>query len=300
MNINEFLVKLFGSADSSAEYDQVEQWKEETMANAKSLQDMLQVNTESEGLSGYKSFDVEQALNSNMKMIEEDLLLQDTRLKKPKTKIVALVVALLLLIAGGVYTVTKWGDTEDYQYANTPGKTILQNGVSVTLNENSTLAYNHNTNNLTLKGEAHFDVAKQEIPFVISTDHGHINVVGTEFNVKTNSEETEVFMYKGVVRFDNEEQSISLTKGDLLVANKDLNVSHEMASQVYSYWQNEKLDYKNVPLTNVLHDINRLYGKSLSAASVNSDEILITSSFDGNTLEEIIMILEKIANVSIK
>ena len=300
MNINEFLVKLFGSADSSAEYEQVEQWKDETKANAKSLQDMLQVNTESENLSGYKNFDIEQALNVNLKMIEEDVQGQDTRQKKGTTKTVALLVALLLLLAGGLYTINKLANTEDYQYASTPGKTMLQNGVAVTLNDNSTFAYHHKTNNLMLNGEAHFDVAKQELPFIITTEHGNITVLGTEFNVKATSEDTEVFMYQGIVRFDKEEQSVSLKEGDLLVASRDLHVSHKVPSQVYSYWQNGRLDYKNVPLTNVLDDINRLYGKSLSAASVNSDEILITSSFEGNTLEEIIMILEKIANVSIK
>jgi transmembrane sensor len=68
-------------------------------------------------------------------------------------------------------------------------KMVLPDGTQVWLNAESKLEYNKdygkNNRDVTLSGEAYFDVVKNtEIPFTIQTDRIHIKVTGTAFNVK--------------------------------------------------------------------------------------------------------------------
>jgi len=297
MNINEFLVKLFGSANSNAEYEQIEHWKEEGLANAKSLQEMLKVNTDASGLSDYKTYDVEQAMMLNMEMLEQELPVKKTRnLKKVFTGLVS--VLLLLALAGFAYSY--FSKSPVLQYASTAGPSLLKNGTEVKLNERSNYTYDHESNTLELSGEAHFDVAKQESPFVITTENGTITVLGTKFNVVATDESTQVYMYEGVVKYNLNGKEVTLREGDFVEADKELKILNNQNAQVFSYWHTGKLEYKNVALDIVLRDINRIYGKSLTAHGVDAKEILISSSFAGNSLKEIVMIIEKIANVSIK
>lgn len=302
MNINDFLVKLFGSSNSQEEFEQIEHWKNEGLDNARSLQEMLHINKQTEDLKGYKSFNVEAALLNNMNQLEEESKVDSKKssntnsIKRP----ILIIASILFLSIVGYFTYTSLSIEEAVFYAETPGTEIIENGSEIHLNEGSFYTYKSTNNFLKLTGEAQFDVSKQDKPFNIETAHGTITVLGTKFNVKTSTDETSIYMHEGVIEFNKEGEKIQLSKGQFLKINGEQILSTDMNAQVISYWMNEKLDYKNVALTNVLDDINRLYNKSLKAQNVNSDEIFITSSFDGNSLEEIILILETISNVTIE
>ncbi len=92
---------------------------------------------------------------------------------------------------------------------------ILADGTEVTLNRNSTLAYNENRE-AELSGEAYFKVAENpEHPFVIHSDHLAVTVLGTEFNFKADAESgnSTLSLFEGVVQLDNEAGSFRLDEG---------------------------------------------------------------------------------------
>lgn len=64
----------------------------------------------------------------------------------------------------------------------------LSDGSSVSLNSGSRLAYNRlfgsSNRRIRLRGEAFFDVAHNETPFVVETFNGTVTVLGTRFNVR--------------------------------------------------------------------------------------------------------------------
>jgi ferric-dicitrate binding protein FerR (iron transport regulator) len=68
---------------------------------------------------------------------------------------------------------------------------LLPDGSKVLLNSKSTITYNKNNWNtnrtLNLDGEAFFDVEKGST-FTVKTTHGHVKVLGTEFNVNSSND----------------------------------------------------------------------------------------------------------------
>ena len=64
---------------------------------------------------------------------------------------------------------------------------ILPDGSKVWLNSGSSISYPSGfgeTRSIELSGEAYFEVEKGNIPFIISTEYGKVEVKGTSFNVK--------------------------------------------------------------------------------------------------------------------
>lgn len=299
MNVNDFLIKLFGSADSQKEFEFLDQWQKEGMENAKGLQEMLNINQQMDGLQTYKSFDVEDALAKNLDMIDESTPAQEST-SSSYSNVWKLAALAAVFAALSYFFISKFNSKTEVLYANSFGTEMLENGAEVSLNEGSSYSFNAENNTLSLKGEAHFNVSPQKEAFKVQTQHGIVKVLGTSFNINTTEKATTIFMHHGVVEYSTPTETKKLIKGDFLQHDTEITMNQDRNPELVSYWLNQELNYKNVPLSNVLADLNRLYDKSFSAEVENADEILITSSFKGNSLEEIIEILEKISDVSIK
>ncbi len=294
MTVHDFLSKLFGTASSEEEFGHLEQWKKEGIDNAKVLQEMLDIHDHSNELQHYKSYDVEQALSANLNRI------QDRQVTNSKPLKYVLYVLLGLLLAAGVYIGLKPKAEHTSYYAETQKQLSIENGTQISMNEETHITYHNKENYLKLEGEAFFDVEKQKTPFIIETHHGEITVLGTSFNVKTSDLKTTIYMHEGTIRFDKDGKETKLTAGQLCEVTDEISVKVQEDSQLIDYWRTHALTYKNTPLTNVLADVNRLHGTSLRIDGENTSDILITSSFENNSLEEIVEILEAITNVDIK
>lgn len=70
-------------------------------------------------------------------------------------------------------------------------KVTLADGTSISMNANSKLTYKNEyegeTRDVYLSGEAFFDVAKSDKPFIVTTESAMIRVYGTKFNVNAHS-----------------------------------------------------------------------------------------------------------------
>ena len=75
--------------------------------------------------------------------------------------------------------------------------------------------YGNNNRNVSLKGEAFFNVTPSKVPFVVSTDYAKITVLGTKFNVRARDDGFETGVNEG---------SVEINKNDKL-KNLDLNPS---------------------------------------------------------------------------
>lgn len=99
-------------------------------------------------------------------------------------------------------------------------KIVLPDNTQVWLNGDSKLSYDNNMNGgktrtVYLTGEAFFDVAKKQEPFIIHTSKISIKVLGTAFNVKAYPDEkiTETTLIRGIVELsvnDRPEKKIIL------------------------------------------------------------------------------------------
>jgi ferric-dicitrate binding protein FerR (iron transport regulator) len=295
MTINELFIKLFGSNQSKDEFVHLEHWQQEGLDNAKSLQELLEISNTSESLQDYQSFDVESALSKNLQEIESTPNTNGVN----RTRLFIILSAIALLIASFFFYKNTQAEEKVF-YADQPGINMIENGSEVILNEKSNFTFNFEQNNLELKGEAFFDVSPQEKAFTIDTEHGRITILGTSFNVNTTENSTTLYMHEGKVKFEYSGETYFLSQGEKITIGDQVELTQDDSAQLISYWHDKVLNYKNVALTNVLGDINRLYNSNLSVESGNPDEIFITSTFENNSLEDIVKILEAIAGVSIK
>jgi ferric-dicitrate binding protein FerR (iron transport regulator) len=118
---------------------------------------------------------------------------------------------------------------EIYEAVSLPDRSVVY------LNHNSTIKYNEEFDPriIELNGEAFFTVIPDESTFLVTTEFGDIQVLGTEFNVKTAVNQVEVDVKSGLVELKTEynrskvkkEVKVVYKKGDKIIqeikSNKD-------------------------------------------------------------------------------
>ncbi|RZM30542.1 MAG: hypothetical protein EOO88_00140, partial [Pedobacter sp.] len=103
---------------------------------------------------------------------------------------------------------------------------VLPDGSTINLNKHSSLSYVggffNNTREVRLIGEAFFEVsADKSRPFIIHVNDVEVTVVGTAFNVKGNNDATVVVVESGIVKVNNQKDSVRLTAGEKVEARQN-------------------------------------------------------------------------------
>jgi ferric-dicitrate binding protein FerR (iron transport regulator) len=135
----------------------------------------------------------------------------------------------------------------------------------VTLNANSSLTVSDNLDDAPIRevwldGEAYFDIAKRTgAKFIVHTDEANVEVLGTEFNVNTRRQQTNVVLHEGKVQLSTDSQSTVMKPGDMaIVTPKSRSIQlKRVQPDVYDTWKASYiiLDNKSLPeIINVLED----------------------------------------------
>lgn len=92
---------------------------------------------------------------------------------------------------------------------------LLPDGSQVYMNHHSSISYQEDFSprTITLNGEAFFTVKPNESIFTVATAHGDIKVLGTEFNVKTASDQVAVDVKKSLVELKTKFDKDRVKKG---------------------------------------------------------------------------------------
>ena len=158
---------------------------------------------------------------------------------------------------------------------------VMPDNTRVTLNANSRIAYQtkdwEEERLIRLEGEAFFDVNKGA-PFIVETDLGQIEVLGTQFNVYTRDDLFEVICYEGKVRVKGSEDEVYLTVGQSYreVSGEVENLGNiESASPT---WLNGDISFENAPINHVLMALSDHY-ELIFEGDLPPDTVRITVSF---------------------
>jgi len=174
---------------------------------------------------------------------------------------------------------------------------LLPDGTKVWLNSDSKLEYKDNFNDsireVTLSGEAYFDVVKDaEHPFVVHTSDIDIRVLGTAFNVKSYPKESSI--------------EATLIHGLIEVTNKKLPGSPKVILHPHEKLVFRKQDYQQLPVsidkppaTNKFFSIAPLPKKISDTAMVETSWVYNKLIFDGETFKEFALKMERWYNVRI-
>lgn len=222
------------------------------------------------------------------------------------TTVYRVAAAIVLLVGVGIFT---------YQLTQSDSQTIrthrgevrellLSDGTQVILNEQSSFVFNSDFNkkdrSVELIGQAYFKVTKdQSRPFIISGGSALVQVKGTAFDFKTDNGYSEVNVTEGVVEMipnGHPNQKLVLTRNERGVLVDNNLIKTDGVNRDALVWRLDELTFKSTPLSEVV----KLLAEHFSVEFKLSEGIsscLITSSFEKQSLEEILGVLKAIANI---
>jgi transmembrane sensor len=182
-----------------------------------------------------------------------------------------------------------WGQYEAFNYRPAPVKTAeiplikrsnlsgqksiidLPDGTRIHLNSESEIEFpkefSADFRMVSLKGEAFFEVKKEQRPFLVESGSTKIRVLGTSFNVKQKADESlYVALVTGKVRVDavNGDQ-VTLNPDEMLVMEKDGKFSKIGFDPMdITGWKDNYLVFKSAKFSEVKKKLELWYGVSIT------------------------------------
>ena len=224
--------------------------------------------------------------------------------------VAAAVLLIPLIIAGGFWFFEK-NDEKTIVAENPVTSTLfaplgsrisfsLPDGTIGWLNSGSSIEYNfpfiNNSRNVSLHGEAWFDVATDENhPFEITAGNSKVKVLGTKFNLSAYPEEkyVEVVLEEGKVEFSASgiDKLITMKPNERLIyTSNSVNISVTETFK-YSAWKEGKLIFRGDPMTEVARRIERWYNVEVELVDKELENYVIRGTFQDDSLEEVIKYL---------
>ena len=240
---------------------------------------------------------------------EEDFM-RSVRVNRKREFLHALSLAASILVVAMSVVFLILGDRQIHEYEvvaerGQKSSVTLPDGSHVWLNSASRITYtsdfNKKNRNITLEGEAYFDVAKnKKIPFVVNASEMSITAVGTEFNVRNYSDEDEVCttLVEGKVIASTLGCDISLTYGQEAVLNRN---SGEMSFAVVSDlnhmvpWRSNEMLLDGESLDNLSRILSRMYNVDVYFENDSIKTYTYTGLIRNNSLQNV---LELVSNTS--
>jgi transmembrane sensor len=177
----------------------------------------------------------------------------------------------------------------------------LQDGTVIVLNRNSKIIqnseYGKTNRDIILEGEAFFDVVKNpDLAFKVHSLNSTVEVLGTSFNIKCDSQKVVVGVLRGKVAFyqtGNSKNRIELTNdktGIYELENNNL-ITEEYLNPNCVAWRTGKLIFKKTPDSDVFKTIAEFFNKGLIIQPDAPMDNTFTGNFEKQSLEEMIEII---------
>jgi len=260
-------------------------------------QEFLDMYKDIEELGGWQKVDKEKAWQNIQSKI------------KParRMNILRYAAVVLLLIFSGIAIYLSMGKDRVYHSGATVQHIVLDDGSDVIMQPHTALTVEKGfavkSRNVSLEGEAYFDVAKDKTkPFVIHTANAKIKVLGTKFYVRAAKDATGVDLYEGKVNVIGAKgKQAAIRPGQSAEVTDDgVKVSDRNAGKKAIAFGDMKLD--NITLEEAIDRFNKLYGKKVivldnSASELQKQKIYMTVR--NASVREFINGLELIFNISV-
>lgn len=189
----------------------------------------------------------------------------------------------------------------------------LEDGTEVMLNAESSLVYPEHFNaeerRVQIIGEAYFKVAKNpDKPFYVESNGQLIRVTGTEFNVNSYNEESNVYttLVSGSVAIrplSGEGGELMLTPGHQAVFDKTKHSAkvHSVDTSVVSSWTKGSFVFEDQTLAQIMVDLSRWYDFDYKFMNTNAANTVFMGTVPryGN-FRDVLTILEKSGNLKFR
>jgi len=298
---DDLLVKYLLNETSGEENRLVEQWISSNDANRIYFGHFKSIWEESKKLAMVSEANEEEAWQHFKNRIQAP---QKKDTVKPMKRMgwmrVAAVFVLVIGAAFLVYTLNNKPAPQNLTASsgNSVLKDTLSDGSVVTLNKRSSLTYPDRfkgaTRTVALKGEAFFDVTPdKEKPFTIQVNDVIVKVVGTSFNIRADSGNTEVIVETGIVQVTHKGRTVELRPGEkLVVPEKDTALAvQKEADQLYNYYRSREFVCDNTPLWKLVDVLNKAYNTQIVIERNELRGLHLNATFSNESLDRILEII---------
>lgn len=198
-----------------------------------------------------------------------------------------------------------------YVPAGQRAQLTLQDGTEVWLNAQSTLTYpsqfKGKTREVTILGEAYFDVAKNpKRPFIVTTQNIEMKVLGTQFNVYSYPEAgyIQTDLVEGSLRIygkQSPQSGVTLKPSEQVKIKDGKMVVATIESPDYFLWKDGIYAFDNEKLLDIIEKLQLYYDVTIIVKDPEIFNVRYTGKFrqrDG--IDEILRIIQKIRKFSIE
>lgn len=200
-------------------------------------------------------------LDANFESIQNKI--KSKQFAKP-TKVLTLyrnlAIAAMLLMFFGVYQLFMFSNEFQTDYGKT-ASILLQDNSQVTLNSNSKITYPNFFKfhrNIQLNGEAYFEVAKGK-PFTIVTSQGEVRVLGTKFNIISNSNFFEIQCFEGKVQVCTKTSKDIITKGMAIRFYENKEEQWKFLEEQKPRWISGESSFRQLPFKYIIEQLEQQY-----------------------------------------
>lgn len=304
----QLLAKYFSGNCTEGEKLQVEQWKAADTEHEDIFQQYRDVWERSKADSRFTP-DVDEALNS----VNQRLGMEGSTRPAKVVNLTYYVmrIAAVLVITVGLWMAYQWIRQRSaieplVEVATLQGEkkmVVLPDSSHVWLNALTKIRYDakfvKDQRKVYLEGEAYFEVTKNPSkPFVIEAGNSITTVLGTAFNLRARKGETTVVVSvsEGKVAFTGKlmKKDVKLLPGDKGILDFEKKQVEQVKNPDPNFlaWKTGKLTFKNTPLSEVVSKLSDVYGRSVMVEDANKADIPFTSTFDHQSLQDVLVIME--------
>lgn len=248
--------------------------------------------------------------DTTYRLVEKQIRLNKSIMSRPLIKYAgyAAAVLLLFLISTVVYNYAKQPEVLYVTTSYGEKKEVeLPDGSVVILNSLSSIAYpqkmNGKTREVSLEGEAYFDVVKNpNQAFIVKAKNIEVKVLGTKFNIDAyeNQEHITTTLFDGIVSVEvHSGYTKKLKPGEQAVFSKKtekLEVQQLKDLDIETAWRNNLLVFENEPLIDILDALSREHNVNFEINNQTLAELRITARFaSGESIERALTILGQTA-----
>tara|TARA_R110002050_G_scaffold223682_3_gene359580 strand:+ start:222 stop:1328 length:1107 start_codon:yes stop_codon:yes gene_type:complete len=179
---------------------------------------------------------------------------------------------------------------------------VLPDGSVAWLNSGSSLSvpttFDANRRELSLTGEAYFEVVKNEqAPMFVSIDQMTVKVYGTKFNVNAFADNGAIrtTLVEGKVTLIPEKSSKEYLLEPGFTASYDLETRQIKASEVekmdaFTGWKDGKLLFQNEPFADIVNRLERWYNVDIQLSDPSLGDYNLYATFIDENIEQVLAI----------
>ena len=266
--ITEIIARKFQGTASQQDLASLQQWLEAAAENRRQYEELEQIWNKSDELFQSTTFSTATAWEK----VDNTIRKKEKRASVFPLKRLAIAVGFLTAVFTAWY-IWRSGDAsmQLVKASNANQPVTLPDGSSVVLRKGTTIQYasdfNGSVRRVELKGEAWFQVQPNtKQPFLVSTDHSTIKVLGTSFLVNATDESDEVIVSSGKVSMAGKQQDdkqVILTAGQKALLSDGELLQEAVSDSNYLAWKTGILEFRNTPLPDVLDHLSDYYDLQL-------------------------------------